>query len=351
MGGVTTVPLDLLLVESSKADAELIILSLQQAGYSVSWRQVEDETTFRAALDKCLPDAILSDWTLPRFSGRAAIAIARDRCPGAPFLFVSATTDDASVVEILRQGADAYVHKHQLTKLGAALARPLSDAGKLGIARDLAERLRAEEQRAQQREQVHQARKMDAIGQLTGGIAHDFNNLLGVLIGNLDLARERLLGDPEGLELIDAALDAGLRGAELNKRLLATARCQPLQPQGMNVDDTLENIVKLLRRTLGGQIDIRNQRSEASWPIKVDAGQFENAIVNLGVNARDAMPTGGQLTIECRNVSADESFAACHAGVTPGDYVVISVSDTGCGMTPEVLNHAFEPFYTGRRLK
>ena len=574
--------LDLLHVEDSVVDAELIRDAVQQAGYQTSWRRVEDEATYRAALDERLPDAILSDWTLPHFSGRAALTIARERCREVPFLYVTGTMAESCAIEALRQGANDYVYKHQLTLLGPALARTLAAASErrrhleaeqerhqlsealrqalqpfiladiegrityinpalsrllgygiedlrgesmtrlcppdtasrtqqidilrqvretghwsgellrqakdgtpipvfssigalsaadgtqagfvgssidlrplresedqlravsdaahdgiilmddrgnivrwnaaaermfgytreeivgralhrhivpdryhadfhaafphfqatgqgrfigvtrelaalhkdghefpvevafsvtqlqgrwhaVGIVRDISERKRMEQQ-------LHQAQKMDAIGQLTGGVAQDFNNLLGVLIGNLDLVRERLVDDPEALELIDAALDAALRGAELNKRLLAFARRQSLQPEKVNVHDTLSDIVKLLKRSLGERVTITHVRDQACWPVKVDPSQFQSAIVNLGVNARDAMPNGGLLTIECRNVSADDCFVENHLGMGPGDYVAISVSDTGCGMTPEVLARVFEPFYTTKEV-
>jgi CheY-like chemotaxis protein len=171
-----------------------------------------------------------------------------------------------------------------------------------------------------------------------------------VLIGNLDLVRDRFQDDRDGLELIDAALDAALRGADLNKRLLAFARRQSLEPERVDVGNTLADIVKLLKRSLGEKVEVQLVPDQACWPVKVDPSQLQNAIVNLGVNARDAMPGGGHLTIEYRNVAADDGFAQCHVGMVPGDYVAISVSDSGSGMTPEVLARVFEPFYTTKEV-
>ena len=201
-------------------------------------------------------------------------------------------------------------------------------------------------ERTQLERQFLQAQKMEAVGQLTGGIAHDFNNLLGVLIGNLDLLRERLGGNPEALELADAALDAGLRGSELNKRLLAFARRQTLSPEIVDVNTTLTAMTELLKRSLGERIDIHLECAADVWPVKVDPAQMESAIVNLAVNARDAMPEGGMLTLETRNATLDADYAARHMGVNPGDYVMLAVTDTGTGMAPEILRRVFDPFFT-----
>jgi PAS domain S-box-containing protein len=201
-------------------------------------------------------------------------------------------------------------------------------------------------ERIQLERQFLQAQKMESVGQLTGGIAHDFNNLLGILIGNLDLVRERIAGNPEALELVDTALNAGLRGAELNKRLLAFARRQSLSPEIVDVNASLTAMTELLRHSLGERIGIRLECATDVWPVRVDPSQMETAIVNLAVNARDAMPEGGTLILETRNVVFDAKYAASHAETKPGDYVMLAVSDTGTGMTPEVLARVFDPFFT-----
>ncbi len=211
--------------------------------------------------------------------------------------------------------------------------------GLLFVAQDETERNRFE------RQFLH-AQKMEAVGQLTGGIAHDFNNLLGVLIGNLDLVRERVDADTDAMELIDTALDAALRGADLNKRLLAFSRRQALQPQEVDINAALSGMVKLLRRVLGERTDIRLSCGSAIWPVTVDPVQFETAVMNLSVNARDAMPEGGILTLETANVAIDETYAAAHEELSPGDYVMVAVSDTGEGIAPETLARVFDPFFT-----
>jgi PAS domain S-box-containing protein len=201
-------------------------------------------------------------------------------------------------------------------------------------------------ERRQTEEQLRQAQKMEAIGNLTGGMAHDFNNLLGIIIGNLDLLRDRQSADPDAEELTGEALDAALRGADLTRRLLAFARRQPLQPVRTDVNELIAGIVKLLERTLGEQIQITLDLNPDTCPVVVDAAQLESSLTNLATNARDAMPGGGKLIIVTGNRSLDADYASQHAEVQPGDYALIEVSDTGTGMPPEVMTHVFEPFYT-----
>jgi PAS domain S-box-containing protein len=195
-------------------------------------------------------------------------------------------------------------------------------------------------------EQLRQSQKMEAIGNLTGGMAHDFNNVLGVVVGNLDLQRSQLAPGSEALELAEEALEAALRGAELTRRLLAFARCQPLAPQRVVLNDLILNIVKLLERTLGKRVDIMLDLGRSVWPVVIDPTQLESAITNLATNARDAMPKWGSLTIVTANRSLDDDYASLHAEVAAGDYVMIEVSDTGTGMAPGVMAKIFEPFYT-----
>ncbi len=195
--------------------------------------------------------------------------------------------------------------------------------------------------------QVRQVQKMQAIGQLTGGIAHDFNNMLAIVIGSLDLAKRRLDKDRDRAEAcIDNALDGAHRATQLTSRLLAFSRQQPLQPRVLDVNKLVGGMSELLRRTIGENVAVETVLSGGLWRAAVDPTQLENAIVNLCVNARDAMPDGGKLTIETNNSHLDDHYAATRADVAPGQYVMISVTDTGVGMPAEVVDRAFEPFYT-----
>src|SRR5579862_4084348 len=191
-----------------------------------------------------------------------------------------------------------------------------------------------------------QAQKMDAIGNLTGGMAHDFNNLLSVFLGNLGLLRESGVIGLELEPLLDDAMDAAQRGADLIGHLLAFARRQPLQPQRVEINRLVSGVVKLLSRTLGEAIEIVLELDPQLWPVVVDPVQLEASLTNLATNARDAMPGGGKLIIATMNRTLDADYAAQHPEVTPGDYVAVKVSDTGIGMTPEVMSRIFEPFFT-----
>jgi signal transduction histidine kinase/CheY-like chemotaxis protein len=195
--------------------------------------------------------------------------------------------------------------------------------------------------------QVRQFQKTEAIGQLTGGIAHDFNNMLAIVIGSLDLAKRRLKTDLARAEAcIDSAMEGADRAAQLTARLLAFSRQQPLAPTVLDVNKLVGGMSELLRRTIGENLRVETVLAGGLWRTRVDAAQLENAIVNLCVNARDAMPDGGKLTIETSNAHLDDTYAADHAEVDAGQYVMISVTDTGTGMPPEVIERAFDPFYT-----
>jgi signal transduction histidine kinase/CheY-like chemotaxis protein len=200
--------------------------------------------------------------------------------------------------------------------------------------------------RAQAEAVLRESQKMQAIGELTGGIAHDFNNLLTVIQGNAELARVRLEPGSPLEPFLERSLWAAQRGSTLTAHLLAFARKQPLAPAPIDLATSLPELVPLLRRTLGEHIDVRFVDSAGLWPAMADAAQLENAVLNLALNARDAMPGGGQLTIEMANTVLDEQYASAHSEVVAGDYVMVAVSDTGHGMTQDVLARVFEPFFT-----
>jgi signal transduction histidine kinase len=191
-----------------------------------------------------------------------------------------------------------------------------------------------------------QSQKMEAIGHLTGGVAHDFNNLLTVILGNAELLVEQLEDHPELLALAETMMRATERGASLTRSLLAFARRQPLEPRSIDVNQLLLHMENLLHRALGEHIECRFVLSREIWPAMIDSAQLETAILNLALNARDAMPGGGRLTVETASVHLDEVYAAQNDDVEPGDYVMVAVADSGSGMSKEVLAHAFEPFFT-----
>jgi signal transduction histidine kinase len=195
--------------------------------------------------------------------------------------------------------------------------------------------------------QLRQSQKMEAIGQLTGGIAHDFNNMLGVISGSLDLAARRIKKGDFGIErFLETASKACERAAALTHRLLAFARQQPLSPEPLDANKMIANMSELLRSTLGEHIAIETVSAGGLWKAKADALQLENAILNIAINARDAMVEGGRLTIETGNAYLDAAYCKQNADVSPGQFVMIAITDTGPGMKPEIIARVFEPFFT-----
>jgi PAS domain S-box-containing protein len=211
------------------------------------------------------------------------------------------------------------------------------------VGRDMTERVALEQQ-------LRQAQKMEAIGQLTGGIAHDFNNILAVIIGMTELTAVAVAGDAKVSAMVKQIDESAERGAQLVQRMLAFARRQPLEPRILDMNTAVQHSVALLERTLGEHITLQAVMSKDLWPALADQAQLEDAIVNLALNARDAMPEGGRLVIETSNAHLDDAYAAQHAEVVAGDYVAINVTDSGAGIPPELIERVFEPFFTTKEV-
>jgi PAS domain S-box-containing protein len=224
-------------------------------------------------------------------------------------------------------------------ELSVGEAKPGGETVFVGIIRDLTDRKRTAQQ-------LFQAQKMEAVGQLTGGVAHDFNNLLTVILANADTLFEELSDREDLRPLAEMTRTAAERGAELTNSLLAFSRRQNLEPKAVDINKLVAGMDGLLRRALGENIEIRLVQGAGLWRATVDPGQLESGILNLAINARDAMPEGGRLTIEASNTHIDESYSEAHDEVKPGQYVLICVSDTGTGMSDEVAARAFEPFFS-----
>jgi PAS domain S-box-containing protein len=220
----------------------------------------------------------------------------------------------------------------------------------IGVGIDITERKVAEAHRVQLEKQLQQAQKMEAIGQLTGGVAHDFNNLLMVMLGNLELIQEQIGETHKVSPWITDALSAGKSGSDLTYRLLAFSRRQTLEPESTDINRRIAGFVPLIRRTIGEAIEIKQKLADSVWPVMIDPNQFDSAILNLSVNARDAMPGGGWIEIATENVTVDEAYAAQHIDLAAGDYVRVAIADSGVGMSPDVVARAFEPFFTTKEV-
>jgi signal transduction histidine kinase/CheY-like chemotaxis protein len=284
------------------------------------------------------------------------VSVMLQRQPGAAleerflnFVYQPTRAPDGSVNGIFAEGSDVTEQIHAeraLIALNETLEQRITErTGELGVT---LERLRAESaEREAVQEALRQSQKMEAVGQLTGGIAHDFNNLLQGITGSLELVRRRLeQGRVQEVErFIGDATGSARRAAALTHRLLAFSRRQPLDPKPVKANPLIASMEDLLRRTLGERIALELVLAGGLWITLCDANQLESAVLNLCINARDAMPHGGRLTIETGNAHLDRPYAA-RADITPGQYVCISVTDTGTGMTPDVASRAFDPFFT-----
>ena len=335
-----TAPLRVLLVEDSERDAKLVIHELRRAGHTIEFERVEDEPGMQAALERASWDVVISDASMPKFTARGALATLKSRGVDVPFIIVSGTIGEETAAEAMRAGAHDFVLKGNLSRLTPAVERELREA------REREARRVAQDALQRTEEQLRQSQKMDAIGRLAGGVAHDFNNVLSVILGYGEmLLADMPPGEPARAD-IEQIQKAATRAADLTRQLLMFSRQQVVERRVLDLNDLLISMDKMLQRILGADVDL------VSWPavglgrVQADPSQVEQIIMNLVVNARDAMPTGGKLTIETGNVELDEHYASEHHGAKPGPHVMLSVSDTGTGMDSATVSRIFEPFFT-----
>ncbi|MGA3285698.1 MAG: response regulator, partial [Verrucomicrobiota bacterium] len=326
-------PLHILHWEHDRNDAGLVQAALEAEGIACTVECVESRADFVAALERGNVDLILSDHSLPAFDGLSALEIARTKWPAIPFIIVSGTPGEELAIESLKRGATDYVLKQQLSRIAPAVRRAMQEV-----------EARAERQRLE--EQFIEAQKMEVMGQLASGVAHDFNNILAVIIGYSDLMRQELDSDHPLYKYVEEIWHAGEHATRLTRQLLVFSRKQKVQPIVLDLNEVVKDLDKMLRRLINENVELIVVPGNQIGRVKADAGYIGQVLVNLVVNARDAMPNGGQLSIATSNVTLDENYARTHAEVTPGDYVMLAVSDTGVGMTDEVKAHLFEAFFT-----
>jgi len=321
--------LRILLVEDCQNDADLISYTLKRAGCDAQVTRVETEAQFRAALESGSWDVILSDYSLPGFRCEDALHIAHEQNANTPFIALSGTVDEETILNLLRAGAGDYVMKGNLARLPSAVQREIRNAeGRL--------------QRQRLEAQLQQAMKMEAVGRLAGGVAHDFNNLLTVITGFAQLA---LLDDNPARAGLEQILLAAERASALTRQLLAFSRQQALEPRVFDPNRLIGDMEKMLRRLIGEDIEVITSMSGEPLNVRADPGQIEQVVLNLAVNSRDAMPRGGKLILNTSRRKLEGDAAVAH-GLAEQEYCVISVSDNGSGIPASAMPHIFEPFFT-----
>jgi signal transduction histidine kinase len=329
--------LRLLIVEDTPDDAYFLIRELQRVGYELSELRVETADAMRRALAEAEWDMVISDYSLPGFDAPRALQILHESGADIPLIIVSGTVDDGVAVDALRAGARDFITKGRLARLGPAVERELREARA---------RHRAAESQTQLEERLRQAERMEAVGQLSGGIAHDFNNLLAVISSYADMLRADMPRDDQRRADLDEIVKAAGSAATLTRQLLAFSRRQVLQPVALDINEVVHNTSNILRRTIGETIELSLKLEPTVASARADRGQVEQVLMNLVVNARDAMPRGGTITIATADEIVDADHLPSDAAGGPGPYVALSVSDHGSGIPPHILGRIFEPFFT-----
>jgi two-component system cell cycle sensor histidine kinase/response regulator CckA len=322
-------PLHILHLEDDPHDAALVQSTLETAGIICTTTWVHNRADFVAALERGGFDLILSDFALPAFDGLSAIEIVRTHWPELPVILVSGTLGEERAIDSLKSGATDYVLKERLVRLAPAVRRAMQET-----------ETRVAHQRLEG--QIIEAQKMEVIGQLAGGVAHDFNNILAVIMGYSDLIMQDLATEHPLRKYAEEIRHASARAAGLTRQLLVFSRKQTVQPAVLDLNQVVTDAEKMLQRLIDENIDLTIVPGPGLWNIRADAGYVGQVLMNLVVNARDALPTGGHISVETLNCTETEPAGEA----PPGDYVRLAVNDSGTGMTPEVKAHLFEALFT-----
>lgn len=330
-------PLRALIIEDSQNDCDLLLGVLSHGGYDVTHRRVYSAVALASILEEAQWDIVISDYSMPGFKGTDALAMVRKKGLDVPFVFLSGTIGEEIAVNAMRAGAQDYVIKGHAARLLPAIQRELREA-----------ELRRE--RKQMERRVRQLEKFEALGKLAGGVAHDFNNVIGAIMGWAELGVDRASSDSPEAKLFRNIGEQATRAAGLTRQLLAYARRQVLEPKNIDLNLMVNETTALLQKTIGEQIEVKMVLAPDLHITRADPSQMEQVVMNLCFNARDAMPKGGQLLIETRNVDLDSHFCKGHADTQPGRYIQLSVCDTGVGMDPATMERIFEPFFTTKQI-
>jgi two-component system cell cycle sensor histidine kinase/response regulator CckA len=325
--------LQILILEDNENDAKLLVRELRRAELDFERQRVDTESAFLAALPSGI-DLILSDYEMPQFDGLRALDILQEsESSDIPFIIVSGTMGEEMAVTAMLRGATDYLLKDRITRLGPAVRRALKEAETLS-------------ERKLLQAQFIEAQKMEVVGHLAGGVAHDFNNVLAVIMGYSDLVQQELGPTHALYKYVEEIRNAAKRAAGLTQQLLIFSRKQTVQPVEMDLNEVVEGMEKMLLQLINENVEMKMICDKQIGLIRADSGYIWQVLMNLVINARDAMLHGGNLTISTNSVSLDQGYVNSHPGTTPGDYVMLSVSDTGMGMTEEVRERLFEAFFT-----
>jgi signal transduction histidine kinase len=346
-GDAQRAALRILIVEDDANDAELEQRHLASAGLDFTAVVADTRASFVQQLTAFRPDVIVSDFSLPGFSGESALKIAQEQYPHIPFIFLSGALGDEEAVKLIKQGATDYVLKDRPARLASVIRRAIAEA----------------EQRTQQAQleaQLLQSRRLEVIGRLAGGVAHSFNNLVAIMLNYAAFIRGEAAekagqgSDREAWDSIRQDAEqiehAGKRVTQLVRQLLTAGGQDIAGVELIDLNQIVDGIEDLLRSTMGRRIEFRVSLAPQLWPVTADPGQIEHVLLNLAMNAREAMPDGGTFSVETNNLTIGPTEAGRHPGLTPGAYVRLRVRDSGAGMEPDVLERAFEPFFTTKPL-
>jgi len=335
--------LRVLIADDSEDDVVILLHVLRRAGYEPVYERVSTAPAMKSALEQPW-DIVISDFEMPHFGGFEALQLLRDSGHDLPFILVSAVVSEEMAVTAMKAGAHDYIMKRNLIRLPPAIERELQEFQTRAARKAAVEALRRSE------EQLRQSQKIEAVGRLAAGVAHDFNNFLTAITGHSELLLRQLgVGDPlrKHAEQIEKV---AYLAAVLTRQLMSFSRKQVIEPRVLELNAVISNVEKMLCQLIGDDIEFCASLDPAAGHIKADAGQIEQVVMNLAVNARDAMPNGGKLAITTASVTVDKNHLKNFPGLCAGDYVVITIADTGTGMSEEVKAHLFEPFFTTKPL-
>ena len=326
------IPLRVLIVSDRESDVLQLVDALRLSDYVPTFERVDDSAALREALGHRW-DLILAAGESARLPTLAALEILHQTGADIPLVAISERAPEEHVLAVLKAGAADYITRNHLSRLGVTVSREMSQA-------------EGRRERSRLEQQFRQAQKMEAVGRLAGGVAHDFNNLLTVITGYAELLLAGAGLEESHRTALNEIQRAAERGGALTHQLLAFSRGQPFTARTVPLNTLIVNMQKMLSRLIGEDVELITVAAAELADVRTDPGQLEQVVMNLAVNARDAMPGGGKLIIETANAQVDQTHASPHLDLLPGPYVVLAISDTGMGMDSETMAHVFEPFFT-----